>query len=172
MTSFNTFQNSLLQYAGYTGSTGGVIPIPQGGGGAGTTQISTTVSSPVSFEIFPIPPNTKFIYFSGINIGFSINTIALLQFGINNIFTTSGYSSFSGITEGFCLDINNNPIETGVASIILDTTTNLLIFNSLSFQSNPQPLQHIQLGYAPTQLRLISYGGQSLDTGTFVINFS
>lgn len=57
MTSFyNSFQNSLLQYAGYTGTTGGIQPPVSGGGGlvqyyTGATPVSVTGGTITPFSL-------------------------------------------------------------------------------------------------------------------------
>lgn len=57
----NTFQSSLVQYAGFTGTTGGIYIPTQVAGGAGGLQLAgtLTVSSPTNLIEFPIPTTAK-----------------------------------------------------------------------------------------------------------------
>lgn len=53
----NSFQQSLTLYAGYTGTTGGVVPVSSGGGIqlAGTLTVSTATN----LVEFPVPATAK-----------------------------------------------------------------------------------------------------------------
>ena len=117
----NSFQNALIQYAGFTGSTGGIVLPTQlaggGGGGGGTTfeQSSQTITnSSTQFVYFDIPENTRAVFLEAQRIG---NTQSFLfqflrnsssggnYYGFNNQSSTSSFGQIA-FTDGAACQIS------------------------------------------------------------------
>jgi len=88
-TLFNTFQNSLIEYAGYTGATGGIVVPPAS---ASSSQFTETILSgatgsiniPISNAISTIQVFITYPFFGGINYGveaYLTDTISVSQGG-------------------------------------------------------------------------------------------
>jgi hypothetical protein len=155
MSFLNTYQQQVVEY---------------GGGGGGITQSILNITTPTSSVIFDIPPNTKAINISSLNLAVSALDSVMVQLGNNVSFTTSGYTDLGGsiFPNGFNLTTNTANPQTQLMPLIVSDKK----YTGIVLTRTSQGVQSIELPYVATRLRFICLGGATINSGNITVNFS